>query len=71
MLTLHMIMEQTECSETSAYKVQMQGITPKIKIRHCECCQFPLLEGARNDLKKKNQTLNNTGNNFVASTLSL
>jgi hypothetical protein len=29
-------MEQTECSETSAYKIQMQGNYPEEKIQHTE-----------------------------------
>jgi len=31
---LSMKMEQTECSETSAYKIQMQGNYPEENIKH-------------------------------------
>jgi hypothetical protein len=31
-----MKMEQTECSETSAYKLQMPGYYPKESIKHTE-----------------------------------
>jgi len=31
-----MKMEQTECSETSAYKIQMPGNYPEEKIQHTE-----------------------------------
>jgi len=33
---LPMKMEQTECSETSAYKLQMSGNYPKETIQHSE-----------------------------------
>ena len=33
---LPMKMEQTECSETSAYKIQMPGIYPEESIQHSE-----------------------------------
>jgi len=28
-------MEKTECSETSAYKIQTPGNHPKVRIKHC------------------------------------
>jgi hypothetical protein len=34
--TRPMQMEQTECSETSAYKIQTPGNYPKIRIRHSQ-----------------------------------
>ena len=36
LLTLPMKMEQTECSETSAYKIQTLGNHPKERIKHSE-----------------------------------
>ena len=36
LLTSPMQMEQTVCSEISAYKIQMQGNNPKVRIHHSE-----------------------------------
>jgi len=36
-------MEQTECSETSAHKIQMPGNRPKERIGHSCSCQMNLL----------------------------
>jgi len=37
-----MKMEQTECSETSAYKIQTPGNYPEENIQHSHICLFPL-----------------------------
>jgi hypothetical protein len=44
-LTPPMQMEQTECSETLAYKIQTAGKHPKVRIHHLSLLKFPIYGG--------------------------
>jgi hypothetical protein len=57
-------MEETDCSETSAYKTQTPGNHPKITI-YCDCLSVSVVgRGKKTKFKNKNQTLNNMGAQF-------